>query len=443
MSHLDRFRNISVLGAAGKMGSGILLLNVLHSAKLMHHAPYIGETFVINAIDQSFERLQGLMDYLKVQLQKWAEKNIVELRKLYVNRAHLIDNKDIIEAFVFEALSMVKPTINMEAAYHSTLIFEAIIEDENIKAGVLKNINDNNPNSPYFLTNTSAIPIKVLNDKAGLDGRIIGCHFYNPPAVQKLIEVVELDQAIPELAKIVNGLAKHMNKLIVPANDIAGFIGNGFFMREIIYAVNLHNSLLKELSPAEALLTVDKLSHELLIRPMGIFQLMGYVGVDVCSLIMKVMNRHLDEELQCPFLDDLLSSGIKGGQNADGTQRDGFFKYQKGKAVEVLDIPSLKYIDIKTLAPRVDEFLSVQTKVYSWNQLSRSKYKEQHINEFFTQLKAEKSKGAQLAKDYLLAMKTIAEQLLTNGICDSTEYVNDVMKNGFYYLYGPVNNFID
>ncbi|MCT4644961.1 MAG: 3-hydroxyacyl-CoA dehydrogenase family protein [Carboxylicivirga sp.] len=443
MSHLDRFRNISVLGAAGKMGSGILLLNVLHSAKLMHQAPYIGETFVINAIDQSFERLQGLMDYLKVQLLKWAEKNIVELRKIYVNRAHLIDNKDIIEAFVFEAMSMVKPTINTEAAYHSSLIFEAIIEDENIKAELFKNINENNTHEPYFLTNTSAIPIKVLNEKAGLDGRIIGCHFYNPPAVQKLIEVVELENPIPELTKIVHGLAKHMDKLIVPANDIAGFIGNGFFMREIIYAVNLYESLLGELSTAEALLTVDKVSHELLLRPMGIFQLMGYVGVDVCSLIMNVMDRHLDEELKCRFLNDLLDKGVRGGQNADGTQRDGFFKYHKAKAVEVIDLESSQYININELMPKIEAFLAMKTKPYSWSQLSRSKYKEKHIQEFFDRLKEEESKGAQLARDYLSAMKSIAQQLHSNGICDSTDHVNDVMKNGFYYLYGPVNNFID
>ncbi len=443
MNQLDRFKNITVLGAAGKMGSGILLLNVLHSVKLMHLPQFLGQTFVINAVDQSFERLQGLMDYIKNQVQKWAEKNIVELRKQYINRPHLIDNKDIIEAFVADAMSLVKPSINIEVSYHSSLIFEAIIEDENIKTKVFRQINENNPNKPYFLSNTSSIPIKVLDDKAGLEGRIIGCHFYNPPAVQRLIEVVQLDEPITELSSLVEGLAKHMNKLIVPANDIAGFIGNGFFMREIIYAVNLYKTLQKDLSPAEALLAVDKISHELLIRPMGIFQLMGYVGVDVCSLIMRVMDSHLEENLNCSFLDELLSKGVKGGQHANGTQRDGFFKYEGGKAVEVLDVESLKYTEVKLLEPKVDEYLDFQTKVYSWNQLSRSKYKDQHIQEYFAQLKNDESKGALLAKEYSQAMRDIAVQLYENKVCDSTDYVNAVMMNGFYYLYGPVNNLMD
>jgi len=443
MSHLDRFRNVSVLGAAGKMGSGILLLNVLHAAKLMHHGPYIGETFVINAVDQSFERLQGLMDYLNAQLLKWAEKNIVELRKLYVNRPHLIDNKDIIEAFVFESMSMVKPSINLEVTYHSGLVFEAIIEDEDVKSEVLKKINDNNPHQPLFLSNTSAIPIEVLNKKAGLGGRIIGCHFYNPPAVQKLIEVVVLKNGNDDLSKIVDDFARQMDKQIVYSNDVAGFVGNGFFMREILYAVTLFNTLKKDLSAAEALLAVDQVSHDLLVRPMGIFQLMGYVGIDVCSLIMRVMNAYLDETVHSPFIDDLLAKGFKGGQNADGTQKDGFFKYDKGRPAEVLDIDTQSYVPISDINAKLKSYLSVKAKAYSWSQLSRSKYKEQHLNDYFQELMQEQSKGAQLAREYMKAMKNIGERLHHEGVTNSVENVNEVMMKGFYYLYGPVNNYID
>ncbi|MCG8582137.1 MAG: 3-hydroxyacyl-CoA dehydrogenase family protein [Bacteroidales bacterium] len=442
MNNLDRYQNITVLGAAGKMGSGILLLNVLHSVRLMHQPQNADKTFVIHAIDQSYERLEGVMNYLKTQVLKWAEKNIVELRKQFIRRSHLIDNKDIIEAFVNDAISIVKPSVTIESAYQSYLVFEAIIEDEAAKTDVLRKIKTNNPNHPFFLSNTSAIPISILDKKAGLEKHIIGCHFYNPPAVQKVIEVVELKDGLPELSQLVKDFAKHMGKLIVEANDIAGFIGNGFFMREIKYAVDLYESLKKELAPAEALLAVDKISHELLVRPMGIFQLMGYVGIDVCSLIMRVMDNYLLEPLQCSFLDDLLNKGFRGGQNADGTQKDGYFRYSKGKAVEVLDIDSQQYISIDTIEAKVNDFLAVKTKTYSWNQLSRSKYKEKHLNEYFESINQEKSKGASLAKDYMQSMKAIGQKLYEDGVTKSIDNVNAVMMNGFYYLYGPVNNFI-
>ncbi|MCU4173688.1 3-hydroxyacyl-CoA dehydrogenase family protein [Carboxylicivirga sp. N1Y90] len=440
--HLERYKNISVLGAAGKMGSGILLLNVLHSAKLMHHPDYVGQTFVVNAIDQSFEQLDKLNHYIKDQVTRWAEKNIIWLRKAYNNRPHLIDNKDIIDTFVFEALSLIKPSINIEPTYRSTLIFEAIIENEDVKTKLFKQINDNNPNKPFFLSNTSSIPISVLNDKAELNGNIIGCHFYNPPAVQKLIEVIETENGNPDLTKLVYGFANHMQKVLVPSNDLAGFIGNGFLMRDILYAEKQYNNLKPDMGHNKTILSINTISHELLIRPMGIFQLIDYVGIEVCTYIMKVMNHYLEDELISPLLNKLLSLGIKGGQNPDGTQKDGFFQYSEGDIVGIYDLESKSYISTGDLMEEVKHFLAVKTEAYSWKQLSQSKRAAKHLDNFFSELIKENSIGAKMACNYMRAMKDLGIQLQADGVCSSTEHVNTVMKNGFFHLYGPVNNYI-
>lgn len=440
--HLDRYENISVLGAAGKMGSGILLLNVLHSAILMHHPNYTDHTFVINAFDQSFEQLNKLHFYLKEQVQKWAEKNIIWLRKVYHNRPHLIDNKDIIETFVFEALALVKPSTNIEVCYKSTLIFEAIIEDEVIKSKLLKQINDNNPNKPFFLSNTSSIPISALNEKAGLNGNIIGCHFYNPPAVQKLIEIIETDNGNPALTKLVYGFANQMKKITVPSNDMAGFIGNGFFMREILYAEEQYNILNAEMSYIDTVLCINTVSHDLLIRPMGIFQLIDYVGIDVCCFIMQVMNQYLKDELYSPLLHQLLNLGIKGGQNSDGTQKDGFFKYHEGEITGIYDLESKAYQSTSNLISSIKQYLNVKAKPYSWKQLSLSRRASKHLDNFFDDLNKEDSIGAKMALQYMQAMKNIGKKLYDDGVTNSVEHVNTVMKNGFFHLYGPINNYI-
>lgn len=442
MINLERFQHISVLGAAGKMGSGILLLNVLHSAKMKHLPDFVGKTFVINAIDQSYDQLDHLNEYLKVQVQKWAESNIVWLRKAFNNRPHLIDNKDVIETFVFEALALVKHAISKEAAYHSTLVFEAITEDEAIKTEVLADINVNNPHDPWFLTNTSSIPIHVLNERAKLDGNIVGCHFYNPPAVQKLIEVIELKNGNPDLVHLVNGFGKQMKKVMVPSNDVAGFIGNGFFIRDILFAGELVNRLMPELYLTDAITAVDIITRDLLVRPMGIFQLIDYVGIDVCQFIMDVMSYHLDKEMVSPLLNDWLLKGVKGGQNADGSQKDGIFKYVNGRAVSIFDTTLGTYIDIIPIHEKVYEYLDVHAKGYTWKQLSRSKYTDQHLEEFFTQLLAESSPGALLTQEYMEAMKQIALQLVEDGVAHSTDDVNTVMQYGFYHLYGPVNDYL-
>lgn len=442
MNPLDRYKEISVLGAAGKMGSGILLLNVLHSSMMMHRPEYEGQQFIIHAIDKSFEQLNGLNLYLKAQIQKWAERHIIWLRKAYVNRPHLIDNKDVIETFVFEAMSLVKPSVNIESAYHSRLIFEAIVEVEEHKVRIFEQIKLHNPHSPWFLTNTSSIPIHVIDQKAHLHGNIIGCHFYNPPAVQKLIEVIETKGANPDLTKLVYGFGKYMDKILVPSNDIAGFIGNGFFMRDVLYAEKLVNKLLDEMSFSQAIYVVDAITRDLLIRPMGIFQLVDYVGLDVCRFIMSVMDDHQNEPFTCSLLNDLLLKGLRGGQNADGSQKDGIFIYEKGVVKQVFDSHEADYVECKDIIDYANEYLSVKTKGFTWKQLSRSKYAKRHLSEYFISLFAETTTGAILARNYLVEMNKIAHHLVDTGVTDSTEHVNTVMKNGFFHLYGPDNDYI-
>ena len=83
MNYAERLENVTVLGASGKMGSGILLLTALEMADLSLKPENKDKQFVLNAVDVSDKALDGLMKYLKVQVQKAAEKKIVALRKVY------------------------------------------------------------------------------------------------------------------------------------------------------------------------------------------------------------------------------------------------------------------------------------------------------------------------------------------------------------------------
>ena len=76
MNYDERLQKVSVLGAAGKMGSGILLLTAVEMASLSMKPENKGKTFVLNAIDLSEEGLAGLMKYLRAQVRKLAEKKI-------------------------------------------------------------------------------------------------------------------------------------------------------------------------------------------------------------------------------------------------------------------------------------------------------------------------------------------------------------------------------
>jgi len=88
-------------------------------------------------------------------------------------------------------MNVVRPVTSMATAYNSNLIFEAVSENRALKVKLLSDIDQNNENKPWFFTNTSSVPIGLIEDEAGLDGRVIGFHFYNPPAVQRLVELIK------------------------------------------------------------------------------------------------------------------------------------------------------------------------------------------------------------------------------------------------------------
>ena len=131
MNYTEKLQNVSVLGAAGKMGSGILLLTAMEMADLWLKDN--SKTFILNAVDVSDEALHGLMGFLRTQVTKAAEKKTVQLRKVYADHKNLIENGEIINQYVFDVLSLVRPTTCLEPVYQSEVVFEAIKEDPELK----------------------------------------------------------------------------------------------------------------------------------------------------------------------------------------------------------------------------------------------------------------------------------------------------------------------
>ena len=444
MNYTEKLQNVTVLGAAGKMGSGILLLTALEMADLSLKPENKGKLFILNAMDTSSDALKGLMKYLKTQVLKAAEKKVIALRQVYHDRADLIDNSEIIDQYVEDVLFIVRPTTNIEAAYESYVIFEAIKEDPALKVKIFNQINQNNKKSPWFCTNTSSIPISLLDTDANLDGRVLGVHFYNPPAVQKLVEIIQTKATDPELVEFVNMLSKNLRKVLVPSNDFAGFIGNGHFMRDALHGINEVEKLTPNHSFAEAVYMINRITQDFLIRPMGIFQLIDYVGIDVCQYIMSVMNPYLpDENLHSHLLDQMLALNVRGGQNSDGSQKDGFLKYEKGRVVAIYDINKKSYVPIADIQAACDEKLGVlPASCQPWKAVVGNKNKEEVFKTYFNELKTHESFGAEIARNYARRSKEIGMKLVLDNVAYNENDVNTVLLTGFFHAYGPINDYL-
>ena len=444
MNYDERLQNVTVLGAAGKMGSGILLLTAIEMADLSLKPENKGKTFCLNAMDVSPQGLSGLMRYLKDQVQKVAEKKTVLLRKLYEDRADLIENEEIINEYVFDVMNIVRPVTTIESAYNSNLVFEAIIENEDLKTKIFSQIHENKP-GVWFFTNTSSIPIHILDEKAKLNGQILGFHFYNPPAVQRLVELITINTNSDEMVEFAKTYAKNLRKVVVTSNDKAGFIGNGHFMRDALHGIHEAERLAGEMPLVEAIYAVNQVSQDFLVRPMGIFQLIDYVGIDVVRFIMNVMNPHLPEEdLHSDLLDKLFDMGVKGGQNSDGSQKDGFLKYERSKPVAVFNPETKEYVGIDQLKDKVESFLGGLPSTWNpWKTVNFSKgQKDAMLETYFSKLLNLKTKGAELARKYNARSNEIGNFLVSSGVANNADDVNTVMLTGFYHAYGPINQYL-
>ncbi|HPS63224.1 MAG TPA: 3-hydroxyacyl-CoA dehydrogenase family protein [Bacteroidales bacterium] len=443
MTYQERLQHVSVLGAVGKMGSGILLLTAVEMADLSLKPENKGKSFVLNAIDVSDDALSGVIRYLKAQVLKVAEKKVVALRQVYAGRADLIENEEIIQQYIFDVISLVRTTTRIEAAYDSTMVFEAIREDPEMKTAIFARILANNSNDPWFFTNTSSIPIGKLDEGAGLGGRIIGFHFYNPPAVQKLVEIIKSAHTLPDVETFALQYAKNLRKVVVPSNDKAGFIGNGHFMRDILHAGSEVERLTAGYGFTGAIYAINRISQDYLVRPMGIFQLIDYVGVDVCSFIMSVMNPyHPGENIHSPLLDRYLSLGIRGGQYSDGSQKDGILKYEKGRPIAIYDPDQQAYIPLAEIQPAVEEKMGTLPVPPAWKAVVGSKTKEEILRTYFSQLSTASGEGVALARAYAKKSCEIGKFLVSSGVAFNDNDVNTVLLTGFFHAYGPINDYL-
>lgn len=439
----ERLQNVAVIGAAGKMGSGIAALLGQEMVRLKLENP--DKIYRLNLIDVSEKGLDGLRDYLKAQFLRTAEKTIVSLRQRYKDRSDLIENAEIVDAYVNDGMKLLNFGTDLVLAKDSHLIFEAIIEDEKIKIKTYKALKKMVSKDTYFLTNTSSIPIGYLDEKSGLDGRLIGYHFYNPPVVQRLVEVISSRYTKNELKEIGNELGKRLRKTLVPANDISGFIGNGHFMRDGLFALDEVLRLKGRYKFPGAVYILNRVSQDFLLRPMGIFQLIDYVGIDVFQCILRVMRTHLgDNTLKHKLIDKMMKIGIKGGQYPDGSQKDGFLKYDKNRPAGIYDLKKGEYLMITDeWKKKIDKQIGELPEGFApWKALLGDKDKEVKLKAHFDALKKMNTMGAELALKYLRWTKGIGENLVKMKVANSAEDVNAVLTNGFYWLYGPINDYV-
>jgi 3-hydroxybutyryl-CoA dehydrogenase len=275
-------KKIGVVGA-GQMGAGIAQVAAMN-----------GFLVILNDVkdvllDRAMERIQKSLSTL-VRKERISE----EQKKVAVER--------------------IQTTCEIKPFETADFVVEAVIENQDLKLEVFKQLDEHCRPNIILASNTSSIPITRIAAATKRPSEVIGMHFMNPVALMKLVEIIQGLATSEETFETTKDLAVKLKKIPVAANDSPGFISNRILLPMINEAVfALHEGV----GTAEAIDSVMKLGMN---HPMGPLELADLIGLDTCLSILEVLHQGLGDSKYrpCPLLRKYVDAGYLGRKTGRG-----------------------------------------------------------------------------------------------------------------------------
>lgn len=203
------------------------------------------------------------------------------------------------------------------AVEDADLVIEAGPEKLEVKRAIFKDLFESTKNSAILATNTSAIPIKEISAELDDSGRVLGTHFWNPPHLVRLVEVVQSEATEMEVVKRTIELLESVQmKAVHVKRDIPGFIGNRLqhaMKREAIALVA------DGVCDAETIDDVVKHGFGSRLAVLGPLEQSDLVGLNLTLDIYKTLFPSLDNTSEPPqFLVDKVNAGELGMKTGRG-----------------------------------------------------------------------------------------------------------------------------
>ena len=291
---LPQINKITVLGS-GIMGHGIAQVSAMN-----------GYNVVLRDIEERF--LESAMNKIRWSLDKLVEKN--KINKQESDKIH----------------GRIKPIVELKEALDDTdLLIEAVPEDLKLKKKVYSEVDQFAQEKTIYSSNTSTLPISEISQLTSRPDRFIGLHFFNPPQLMKLVEVIPGASTAESIVDLGINFVKSLSKDPILCNkDVPGFIVNRIFIplvHEAAYCLD---------NDSKSMTQIDSAVKFKMYLPMGIFELADFTGLDVIhratiemySRDKKVVNPH-------PKIEQLFSSGKYGKKSGDGFYSYGDKNYER------------------------------------------------------------------------------------------------------------------
>ncbi|MFJ9641360.1 3-hydroxyacyl-CoA dehydrogenase family protein [Streptomyces sp. NPDC101178] len=278
-------RSIASVGVAGSgtMASGI--------AEVFAKAGY---TVVLAA------RGQEKADLAKARIAKSLERSVTKGRLTAEARD--------------ETLGRITAAGSLDAFAEVDLAVEAVAEDLEIKQQLFATLDKVCRPGAVLATTTSSLPVIAIARATGRPEDVIGMHFFNPAPAMKLVEVVRTVLTAEDVHATVRTVCTKIRKHPVDCGDRAGFIVNALlfpYLNNAIKMVEEHYASLDDIDAAM------KLGGG---YPMGPFELLDVVGLDVSLAIEKVLHKEFRDPglAPAPLLEHLVAAGCLGRKTGRG-----------------------------------------------------------------------------------------------------------------------------
>lgn len=287
---IDSIKNITVIGA-GAMGRQIAMTAAL-----------AGYQTTVQDISQD------MLDAASAEMSGWAESRVAK-GKLEQSAADA-------------ALGNLAWETDLErAAANADFVIEAATERLDIKRGIFESLGSLAPSHAILATNSSTLGSSKVAEASGRVEQVCNMHFFNPALVMKCVEVVRHESTSDNTVDVTMELARRFGKEPVLINrEIPGFIAN-----RVMGAINEESLFLYENGYASKE-DIDAAIRNGLGHPMGPFELMDMVGLDVIDFIAKATYEETGAEEDKPneSISKLVAEGKFGCKSGEG-----FYEYKK------------------------------------------------------------------------------------------------------------------
>ncbi|MCK4763392.1 MAG: 3-hydroxyacyl-CoA dehydrogenase family protein [Candidatus Aminicenantes bacterium] len=222
-----------------------------------------------------------------------------------------------------DVLSRISTAGDLSPVKDADIVIESAVENLDIKKEIFAELDKLAKPGVILATNTTSLSISAMAAATGRPDKVVQMHFFNPPAIMKLVEIMPGKETSPDTLKAAAAFAKQLGKESVvckneaPAGIVSRILGQ--LLNEATWMVE-HG-----VADAEAIDTAMKLGAN---HPMGPLTLIDFIGLDIHRAKMQTLAKVLDDPRykHPPIVDKMIEAGKLGRKSGCG-----FYDYSEGK----------------------------------------------------------------------------------------------------------------